>query len=143
QNLLDIGSGAGFPGLVLAILGAAGVHLVEADKRKATFLQEAARITEATVTIHTARVEAMTPFPVQVVTARATAPLSRLLEWVAPFLGPETQCLFLKGQNVGDELTETHKMWRIHLRQVASQTDPKASILCISEVQRVSPGSAS
>ena len=67
--LVDIGSGAGFPGLVLAILREGDIHLVEANARKGIFLHEAARITRTSVTIHTARAETLTPWPADVVTA--------------------------------------------------------------------------
>ncbi len=137
-SVLDLGSGAGFPGLVLAIMGCPEVHLVEADQRKAAFLREAARITGTPVQIHAQRIEDVTAFPASAIVARALAPLDRLLTLVEPFLGPGTICLFLKGQNVGDELTATHKMWRIALDQRPSRTDPAATILCISEVRRVS-----
>ena len=75
KTLIDVGSGAGLPGLVLAILGVAGVELVEADSRKAAFLREAARVTDADVTIRPCRIQAVPPHPANVVTARACAPL--------------------------------------------------------------------
>src|SRR5690606_35728339 len=75
QVLLDMGSGAGFPGLVLAIMGVRGVHLVESDRKKAAFLREAARITDSDIQIHNCRLETLPPFPADVVTARALAPL--------------------------------------------------------------------
>ena len=91
RRILDLGSGAGFPGLVLAIMGvpegSVEVHLVESDEKKATFLREAARIAEAPVTLHVQRIESLAPFPVDAVTARACAPLPRLLDYAAPFLG--------------------------------------------------------
>ncbi len=71
RSLVDLGSGAGFPGLVLAILGVPGVELIEADSRKSAFLREAARVTETPVTIRPCRIEAVPPHPVDVVTARA------------------------------------------------------------------------
>ena len=79
QTLIDLGSGAGFPGLVLAILGMPGVELIEADARKCAFLREAARLAAAPVTIRNARIEAAAPRIVDVVTARGCAPLDRLL----------------------------------------------------------------
>ena len=88
QSLIDLGSGAGFPGLVLAILGVPGVELVEADSRKAAFLREAARVAEAAVTIRPCRISAVPAHPVDVVTARALAPLARLLDLARPFLYP-------------------------------------------------------
>src|SRR5687767_1366639 len=73
--VVDLGSGAGFPGLVLAILGAPDVHLIESDQRKAQFLREAARVTGTPVMVHARRIEDVAPFPASVVTARALAPL--------------------------------------------------------------------
>lgn len=134
--LVDFGSGAGFPGLVLAILGVPEVHLIESDHRKGAFLREAARVTRASVTVHSARIEALTPFPADVITARALAPVGDLLAYAAPFLAPHTQCLFLKGQNVAGELTEAHKMWTMTVDQCPSLTDPSASILRLTEVRR-------
>jgi 16S rRNA (guanine527-N7)-methyltransferase len=137
QVLLDLGSGAGFPGLVLAIMGCPEVHLVESDRRKAAFLREAARLTGARVQIHNVRIEALDPFPVDIVTARALAPLSDLLAWSEPFLTPKSHCIFLKGRNVGDELTDIHNMWETELIRRPSRTDQQSTILCISEVRRV------
>jgi len=99
QVLVDLGSGAGLPGLVLGILGVPNVHLVEADQRKAAFLREAARLTKTPATIHATRIEAATPVPAHVVTARALAPLSVLLEWSSRFVTEATICLFPKGRD--------------------------------------------
>jgi len=140
-TLMDLGSGAGFPGLVLAIMGVPQVHLVESDQRKCAFLREAARVAGVAITIHSKRIEDLAPFPVDVITARALAPVENLLDWSAPFLTKNTRCLFLKGQNVEVELTETHKRWRIRVDQRQSLTDPRGSILTIDEVRRVQPDS--
>jgi 16S rRNA (guanine527-N7)-methyltransferase len=140
-TLMDLGSGAGFPGLVLAIMGVPQVHLVESDQRKCAFLREAARVAGVAITIHSKRIEDLAPFPVDVITARALAPVEDLLDWSAPFLTKNTRCLFLKGQNVEVELTETHKRWRIRVDQRQSLTDPRGSILTIDEVRRVQPDS--
>lgn len=137
--VLDLGSGAGFPGLVLAILrGAAGevVHLVESDARKCAFLREAARLTDAPVAIHNKRIETLTPFPVAAVTARALAPLAVLLSWAEPFLGPHTHCLFLKGRTCEEELTQASKDWMMTADRISSLSDPSGYILHLSEVYR-------
>lgn len=96
--LVDFGSGAGFPGLVLAILGAGEVHLIESDQRKATFLREVARATGTPVTVHAKRIEQVAPFPADVVSARALAPLNDLLGFAAPFLRPDSLCLWLNSR---------------------------------------------
>jgi len=132
--LVDLGSGAGFPGLVLAILGVPEVHLIESDARKAAFLREAARATGATATVHNKRIEAVAPFPADVVTARALAPVNDLLNWAQPFLGTEATALFLKGQNVEDELTNTTKYWKMRTERFDSVTDPKGCILRLSGI---------
>ena len=137
QSLLDLGSGAGFPGLVLAIMGCPGVHMVESDRRKAAFLREAARLTGASVEVHCTRIEELTPFSVDVVTARALAPLSDLLSWAEHFLGPQSHCLFLKGRNVEGELTDAHYMWETETTRRPSRTDPESTVVCIGEVRRV------
>lgn len=136
-NLLDVGSGAGFPGLVLAILGAPSVHLVESDQRKVAFMREAARMAGAAVTIHACRIEQAPPFTAGVVTARALAPLAKLLDWTAPFRGPDTVCLFLKGQTVEAELTDARKQWTMTVDRQPSVTDPTGTILALREVCRV------
>ncbi len=135
-SLLDLGSGAGFPGLTLAIMGVSGVQLVEAHQRKAAFLREAAQVSAAPVVVHACRIESLAPFPADVITARALAPLGDLLAWSAPFRGEKTICIFMKGQNVEAELTEAHKRWTMKVDQRPSRTDPHGSILCLSEVRR-------
>jgi 16S rRNA (guanine527-N7)-methyltransferase len=127
--VIDLGSGAGLPGLILAILGVPQVHLVESDQRKAVFLREAARVTGTAVTVHAQRVEAVAPFPADVVTARALAPLSQLLEWSAPFLREGSVCLFLKGAGVADELTAARREWIMQTQVLASLSDEKGHIL--------------
>jgi len=136
-NLLDVGSGAGFPGLVLAIMGATGVHLVESDQRKCAFLREAARVSGVPVTVHAERIEKVPPFEAAVVTARALAPLAKLLDWTAPFRADSTICLFLKGLAVEGELTEACKQWTMGIERQQSLTDPSGTILTLREVRRV------
>jgi 16S rRNA (guanine527-N7)-methyltransferase len=133
--ILDLGSGAGFPGLVLAILGAGAVHLVEPNRKKVAFLREAARVTGSEVVLHEARAEALDPFPVDVVTARACAPLPRLLGLAAPFLRPRIDGtpgavgLFLKGKGADRELTDSAERWKMRVERFPSRTDPAAQIL--------------
>ncbi|MEO3427853.1 16S rRNA (guanine(527)-N(7))-methyltransferase RsmG [Pelagibius sp. CAU 1746] len=136
--ILDVGAGAGFPGMVLALLGCGVVHLVEADQRKAQFLREVARVTGAPVEIHPLRVESpalAAALPaVDVVTCRAFAPLPRLLALTERFLVPKggdkaAVGLFLKGRRVDEELTEAGKKWRLQIDRFESETDPEGSIL--------------
>lgn len=136
HRLVDMGCGAGFPGLVLAVMGVPDVHLIESDARKCAFLREAARITGTPVTIHNARIEAVAPLEADVVTARALAPLEKLLNWAEPHLLPQGHCVFLKGKGGEDELTQASKEWNITFERIASQSDPSGTILHLREVRR-------
>lgn len=132
--ILDVGAGAGFPGLVLALLGSGQLHLVEADQRKAEFLREAIRVTGAPASVHAQRIETLDLEGVDVVTCRAFASLSKILDLTARFLSPENGKkapigLFLKGRSVDEELTEAGKKWRLRLERFESETEPDASIL--------------
>ena len=135
--IVDLGSGAGFPGLVMAIMGAADVHLVEADIKKATFMREAARVTGTAVTVHATRIEKLPKMTATAVTARALASLTELLDLSSPLFAIDTIGVFLKGQNVAFELTEAHKIWRMRVDQHASISDPSGTVICIREVARV------
>lgn len=135
-TLLDLGSGAGFPGLVIAAERPdLAVTLVEADQRKAAFLIEVARAVAPNATVKAARVETLAPFRVDVVTARALAPLPKLLSWAAPFATDPAICLFHKGASVDAELTEAERNWMMDVQRVPSVTEPGASILRISRLR--------
>src|SRR5690349_10244487 len=135
----DLGSGAGFPGLVLAIVAeAAGRdiqwHLVESDARKAAFLAEAARTSRiaGAVKIHAVRAEGLGGrMGADVITARALAPLDKLLEYAQPLVKPDGLCLFLKGEQVEDELTVARQRWRFETDRHPSKSDPGGVILAI------------
>lgn len=134
RSILDVGSGGGFPGLVLALLGCGHVHLVESDQRKAVFLQEVVRETGAAATVHPTRLEALEAFPVDVVTCRAFAPLPKILSLAERFLLPQpgqegATGLFLKGRSVDQELTDAAKRWRLRIERFESITDPEGRIL--------------
>ena len=135
-NLVDLGSGAGLPGMVLELLGARGVHLIEADRRKAQFLREVARVTGAPATIHAARIEQVRAWPAAVVTARALAPLPRLLALAAPFLVSDSVCLFLKGQSVERELTEVRGSWHMVSETLPSLAEPTGAVLKLRGICR-------
>jgi 16S rRNA (guanine527-N7)-methyltransferase len=143
QSLIDLGSGAGFPGLVLAIMGVPAVELVEADARKCAFLREAARIAAAPATIHHARIESVPPHPVDVVTARGCAPLDRLLVLAQPFVAPETVCLFPKGEQAGQEVAAARRNWMMEVDRHDSRSDPRGSILCLTRLTRHERGGGS
>jgi 16S rRNA (guanine527-N7)-methyltransferase len=136
RSMIDLGSGAGLPGLVLAVLGVPGVELVEADSRKSAFLREAVRITEADAMIRPCRIEAVPRHPVDVVTARACAPLDRLLGLAEAFLAPDSVCLFLKGERIEEELTVARKNWTMAMSISQSRSDPRGAILRLQQVAR-------
>ncbi len=135
--IADLGSGAGLPGMVLALALARPVHLVESDRRKAAFLTEAAaRLRLDHVHVHPKRIEAVSLPPLAVVTARALAPLPELLPHAARLLAPGGIALFPKGRGAEAELTATHPDWHFHAERFASRTDPEATILRLSQIAR-------
>ena len=136
DSLIDLGSGAGFPGLVLAITTGWRVHLVESDQRKAAFLREATRLTGADAVVHAVRAETLRLPPVAVVTARALASVGDLLPLAAPLLTPGGVCLFPKGQGADGELTAAAAGWHMQVERFPSQTSPGATLLRISEIRR-------
>jgi 16S rRNA (guanine527-N7)-methyltransferase len=138
SSVVDLGSGAGFPGLVLAILGVSGVELIEADSRKAAFLREGARITGADVVIRGCRIETVPRHEVDVITARGCAPLVRLLELGEQFIGPHTTCILPKGVRADEELTTAGKAWTMAVTRYPSRADPGGSVLFLQQVVRVS-----
>jgi 16S rRNA (guanine527-N7)-methyltransferase len=139
KSLVDLGSGAGFPGLILAILlrerpGFRTV-LYEATRKKSEFLAAAADASGVAVEIRNARIEDAQPEPFDIVSARACAPLDRLLLYAQAFQGPHTINLFLKGQSVGAELTDAHKIWIMRVQERRSRSDPSGTILIVDQLQ--------
>lgn len=145
---VDLGSGAGFPGLVLAILLAGRspvrITLIESDQRKAAFLREVARGTGVAVDILCERIGKSATQdmlrPAAVVTARALASLDALLGLALPFCGPETRCLFLKGRRSGEELVEARRHWMFEASEFQSVTDPEGRILVVRRISELSEG---
>ncbi|WP_150002586.1 16S rRNA (guanine(527)-N(7))-methyltransferase RsmG [Iodidimonas gelatinilytica] len=133
---LDFGVGAGFPGLVLALCGAGRIDLVESDRRKCSFLRQVILETGASAHVHTARIEALPPFPVDLITARALAPLDRLLDYAYAFATPQTEMWFLKGKEVQLELENCRKSWVFDAETFESWTDPQAMIVRLRTVSR-------
>ena len=137
-TLIDLGSGAGFPGLVLAIMQPElRVTLVEATGKKCRFLEAVAGELQLKTRILNERVEDLPPERFDLITARACAPLPLLLSYAQRFWGEGSRALFHKGQNLASELTEAHKSWRIKIEQHSSRSDPSGIILEIRELQRV------
>ncbi|HUJ02073.1 MAG TPA: 16S rRNA (guanine(527)-N(7))-methyltransferase RsmG [Rhizomicrobium sp.] len=138
KNLVDLGSGAGFPGLVLAALKPdLRVVLYEATAKKCRFLEAAAERMGLNVEVRNRRIEEAKSEPFDVVTARACAPLDKLLGYAQAFQGRETVNLLLKGQSVDAELTEAHKSWRMKVLRHPSRTDPSGVVLEIRELAHV------
>jgi 16S rRNA (guanine527-N7)-methyltransferase len=134
----DLGSGAGFPGLVIACALAdslpAQVRLIESNQKKAAFLAEAVRVTGAPAIVHAERSDDFIKKldePLDIVTARALAPLPRLLTIAYPLLKRGAKGLFPKGQDVDAELTEAAKYWSIQASLVPSRTDPRSRVIVI------------
>ena len=139
---VDLGSGAGFPGLVIACALAetpsVAVHLVESIGKKAAFLREAVKVTGAPAIVHAERIADFAkhaPRYIDVVTARALAPLPRLLTEADPLLKKGVVGLFPKGQDVAAELTEAAKCWKIQSSLVPSRTDPDAKIVVVRQLE--------
>jgi 16S rRNA (guanine527-N7)-methyltransferase len=139
---VDLGTGGGFPGLVLAIARAKEpgwlMHLVESDTRKAAFLREAARVTGAPAKVHHERIESAAKRlgKIDVVTARALAALPRLIDLAGPLLEQGARGIFLKTQYVGEELTEATKSWTMNSTIMPSRTDSRGRIVVIESVSR-------
>ncbi|HSM95171.1 MAG TPA: 16S rRNA (guanine(527)-N(7))-methyltransferase RsmG [Rhizomicrobium sp.] len=141
NNLVDLGSGAGFPGLVLAAMlrerpGFRTV-LYESIAKKCAFLSAAAQRMQIAAEVRNARMEEARAEPFDLVTARACAPLVKLLTYARPFQGPRTTNLFLKGQNVEAELTEARTSWKLNAVRHDSLTDPSGVILEIRDIEHV------
>lgn len=140
---LDLGSGAGFPGMVIAILLSSRkgvrVHLVESNARKCAFLKDVARQTGAPVDIYPQRIENLATqdrlTPIDVVTARALAPLGDLLELAAPFFRSETLGLFLKGRTAADEVRDAGARWHFEAELHESSTQSEARIVVIRKLK--------
>ncbi|MCY4591411.1 MAG: 16S rRNA (guanine(527)-N(7))-methyltransferase RsmG [Alphaproteobacteria bacterium] len=128
-SVLDIGTGAGFPGLVLAMLGARDVHLVDSDTRKCGFVSQVARETGTRVSVHPVRIEALQAGQFDVVTARACAPLDRLITLAQPHVHADTVCLFPKGRSVARELDTIAAGIRLRVSAIPSLSSPGSTVV--------------
>jgi 16S rRNA (guanine527-N7)-methyltransferase len=139
-TLADLGSGGGFPGLVLAIASGRPTHLIESDRRKAAFLTEAAgRLGLDQVHVHPKRIEDAALPAVAVLTARDLAPLTNLLPYAARLLAPGGVAIFPKGRSAEAELTAALPHWHVRAERFASRTDPEATIFRVSDIRRAGP----
>jgi 16S rRNA (guanine527-N7)-methyltransferase len=142
MRVLDMGSGAGFPGLVLSIVTGTPVVLAESDSRKCAFLREVRRLTDANAEIAESRIEdldtaVMAGGPFDVVVARALAPLPGLLGHAVGLMKSNGFCLFLKGAQADRELTDASEFWNIQMEQHQSLSDPDGAVLKIGNLNRV------
>ncbi|MGI9522822.1 MAG: 16S rRNA (guanine(527)-N(7))-methyltransferase RsmG [Hyphomicrobiaceae bacterium] len=148
RRICDVGSGGGFPGLVLAVMLAEHrdieVTLVESDTRKAAFLRESARRMKISVEIMSTRIESDASVKrligVDIITARALAPMPRLCELVAPVFECHTSGIFLKGQETAREIDEARKAWSFDVSLFQSRTDERGRIAVVKHLARHSEG---
>jgi 16S rRNA (guanine527-N7)-methyltransferase len=134
--ITDLGSGAGFPGLVLSIFLDIEVNLVDSSGKKVAFLREAARVTDANIVLHQGRIEDLVLPKSDLITARALAPLEKLVDLAMPVLSPGGKCLFLKGARAEEELTNAKKKWNMTARRFPSATNANGVILSIQDIAR-------
>ena len=137
----DLGAGAGFPGVVLAILlkGPADAHvwLIDSLGKRCRFLQEVVEAMDLPATVVNGRAEEQ-KLRVDVVTARAVAPMERLLGYAQPYLQRGAQGLFLKGEKAEAELIEARKVWQFDSDLSVSRSDPRGRIVSVRSIKRVS-----
>ena len=135
-KILDLGSGAGFPGLVISLLGAGEVHLVEAVGKKCSFMKQVIQKTGMNAIVHNLRIEQMNAFSVDLITSRACADLDKLLELTSPFMNDQTECLFLKGEKSENEIKHASKKWVFDIKKIPSKSEESGKILHLSNIQR-------
>ncbi len=140
-NIIDFGSGAGFPGLILAIMGKKNIHLVDSDHKKCVFLKEVSILTDVDVTIHNCRIENLNFINVDLITSRALAPLNKLINYVEIFTNKSTtkkhkspKMLFLKGKSWNKEILELNKTKKIKYQEFPSLTDNYGRIIYIDKI---------
>ncbi|MFN2258448.1 MAG: 16S rRNA (guanine(527)-N(7))-methyltransferase RsmG [Parasphingopyxis sp.] len=135
---LDLGSGPGLPGIVLALIGEMRMTLVESRRRRAEFLERAVDelALGGRVTVEGMRLQRVAPFPADVIAARAFASLPKLFALALPFARKSTLWLLPKGKSVEDELAEARRLWQGRFETVQSATDPASFIVCASAVSR-------
>lgn len=137
--ILDLGSGAGFPALVLATMDTEKkyeFHLTESEGKKADFLNKVIKACDLKAVVHNERIEQMENFAADVITARALAPLDKLIKYAFPFFQPKTRCFFMKGAKAEEELNTALKKFRFHIEKIKSVTSDEGTILLLSEVKK-------
>lgn len=138
RNWVDLGSGAGFPGAVAALAGFHGeVYLIESDKRKAAFLQAVARETGQELTVLAQRIEDVAvsrKIAADIISARALASLTKLLELASPFVTPQSTALFLKGRDWQAEMLAAEADWSFRAEVFPSRTDDEARVIKLTHI---------
>ncbi|MBU6339606.1 MAG: 16S rRNA (guanine(527)-N(7))-methyltransferase RsmG [Rickettsiales bacterium] len=132
----DLGTGAGFPGIVLSILGLKEIHLIEKAFRKCEFLRKAKLFSQNRIFIHQVKLEELSVKEFDCITSRALAPLDKLLSYSAKFLKKDGYCLFLKGKNLEQELQLAKKQFNFHYETYPSLTSSESSIIKISQITK-------
>lgn len=139
QKQGDLGSGAGFPGLIMALLCPHKIELVESDHRKVAFMREVSRLTQSShVTFQANRIEKATPLKADLITARALASLTKLIDLSIPHLNAGGTCLFLKGEDVQKEIQEARKTFSFSLVTFQSKTSDSGVIVQLNEIRKIS-----
>lgn len=134
-QFLDIGSGAGFPGLVLSIMGLGHVALVESNGRKCVFMNQVARQTGADAIAVNERIEGLSARPVDIITSRACAKVDQLIRWALPFMNDDTEMWLLKGEGAEEELTEATASWNMTIERFQSRSSSTGVILRLRDIK--------
>ncbi|MCF6215202.1 MAG: 16S rRNA (guanine(527)-N(7))-methyltransferase RsmG [Emcibacter sp.] len=134
-KILDIGSGAGFPGLLLSMLGLGEFHMVESNNKKCAFMRQVIRETNCNAVIHNERIENIRPFHVDYIISRACAPLNKLLDLARNFIHDDTVCLFLKGQTAEEEIADARRCWAFEVEKFTSISQDRAMLLKVSHIK--------
>lgn len=135
-TFMDIGSGAGFPGLVLSMMGLGEAHMVESNHKKCIFMNQVVRQTIANAQIHNERIEKLADFKVNFIVSRACATITQLLDWSADFIRPETEMWLLKGAIADHELTDALKSWNMQSEQFQSKSDESGRIVRLFNIAK-------
>lgn len=141
ESLVDFGSGAGFPGMVLAVMAKRKtpylrVTLIESIKKKTLYLKEVAEKTSTDVAIINDRIENIAPQKFDVITSRAMTALTDLLKYAEPFCHKKTVCIFPKGKSYAEELSSAHKQWHFKCRIEPNETSEEGKILIITDIAK-------
>ncbi len=136
KKIIDIGSGAGFPGMILAYCGYSNVHLVESNKKKILFLKEIARINHAQVKIHHQKIQDFKSPNTDIIISRALSSLKNLFELSEPFTQKTTSCIFLKGQNYNQEINEANIDWSFDYHTAPSITSSQSHIIIATNIKK-------